>query len=160
MTETAEQKLKAAETYALNLAKGLASKHFPNNEWEPLEGDLIGLLTQIDNMTTELVNKTRLKIAFRRALSDLPEIAPPEIRGLLSSVHMSDAFINEGKRLQRVHGLDAVAPRVEQECGAGAWSLMRSGVLAAKTKVATLPILPPAEVHTKNNTGETSEGNN
>jgi hypothetical protein len=133
MSETPVEKLKAAERYALGLAKGLHAKHFPNNdEWQPLEGDLIGLLTQIDNMTTELVNRTRLKIAFRRALSDLPEIAPPEIRGLLSSVQMADVFVNEGKRLQRVHGLDAVAPRLEQECGAGAWSLMRNGVLAAK----------------------------
>lgn len=137
MSETAEEQLKAAESYALGLAKRLHEKHFSGNEgWHPLEGDLIGLLTQIDNMTTELVNRTKLKIAFRRALSDLPEIAPPEIRGLLSSIHMSDVFQSEGKRLQRIHGLDAVAPRVEQECGAGAWSLMRKGVLAAKERDA------------------------
>lgn len=133
MSETAEEQLKAAERYALGLAKGLHEKHFHSNEeWQPLEGDLIGLLTQIDNMTTALVNKTRLKVAFRRALSDLPEIAPPEIAGLLSSVHMADVFMAEGKRLQRIHGIDAVSPRVEQECGAGAWSFMRNGVVAAK----------------------------
>lgn len=75
--------------------------------------------------------KSRLRLAFRKALAELPEIAPAEIRSVLSSVHMQDEFLAEGKRLQRVHGLDAVAPRVEQECGAGAWSFMRQGVRAA-----------------------------
>ena len=78
----------------------------------------------------------RLRLVFRKALSDLPEIAPPEIARVLSSVHMRDEFIEEGKRLQRIHGLDAVPPRVEQECGAGAWSMMRSGVLTARTNEA------------------------
>ena len=65
--------------------------------------------------------KAKLRLAFRKALADLPEIAPKEIASILSSVHMRDEFIIEGKRLQRKHGLDAVPPRVEQECGAGAW---------------------------------------
>lgn len=75
--------------------------------------------------------KSRLRMEFRKALSELPEIAPPLIASILSSVHMHDAFWEEGKRLQRVHGLEAVAPRVEQECGAGAWAFMRAGVVAA-----------------------------
>lgn len=76
--------------------------------------------------------KANLRLAFRKALADLPEIAPAEVASVLSSVHMRDEIFNEGKRLQCVHGTDAVAPRVEQECGAGAWSFMRQGVLAAK----------------------------
>ena len=89
---------------------------------------------EIEKIKFEAVQsyKTRLRVEFRKALSDLPEIAPREIASVLSSVHMRDEFFNEGKRLQRIHGLDAVAPRVEQECGAGAWSLMRNGVLAAR----------------------------
>lgn len=79
----------------------------------------------------ELNTKSKIRLAFRKALSSLPEIAPPEVRPVLSSVLMRDEFINEGKRLQREHGVDAVAPRVEQECGAGAWSFMRAGVLSA-----------------------------
>lgn len=75
--------------------------------------------------------KSKLRLAFRKALSTLPEIAPSEIASVLASVHMQDEFLAEGKRLQMRHGLDAVAPRVEQECGAGAWSFMRQGVLAA-----------------------------
>ena len=75
--------------------------------------------------------KREIRFAFRKALVELPEIAPPEISGLLASVMMHDAFLTEGKRLQREHGTDAVAPRVEQECAAGAWSFMRQGVLTA-----------------------------
>jgi len=48
---------------------------------------------------------------------------------------MHDAFFQEGKRLQMEYGVDVVAPRVEQECGAGAWSFMRAGVLASTRPV-------------------------
>ena len=82
--------------------------------------------------------KREIRMAFQKALADLPEIAPPEISVLLSSVHMDDAFQNEGCRLQRVHGTDAVAPRVEQECAAGAWSFMRQGILAAVSGGVTI----------------------
>jgi len=75
--------------------------------------------------------KAKLRAAFRKALSDLPEIAPSEISSILSSVYMKDEFWREGKRLQLEHGLDAVAPRLEQECGAGAWSFIRQGILTA-----------------------------
>lgn len=86
--------------------------------------------------------KAKLRLAFRRALSELPEIAPPEVASVLSSVHMQDEFLIEGKRLQREHGTEAVAPRVEQECGAGAWSFMRKGVMAA---IAHPPASAPTE---------------
>lgn len=43
-----------ATRYAENLAVAL-SRHFPHvPQWKPLTGDLIGLLTQIDNMTAGL----------------------------------------------------------------------------------------------------------
>jgi hypothetical protein len=49
----AEQQKAAA--YAENLAVSLA-RHYPENTvWKPLTGDLIGLLTQIDNATAGLV---------------------------------------------------------------------------------------------------------
>ncbi len=75
--------------------------------------------------------KAHIRLAFRKALSDLPEIAPADVVSVLSSVLMRDEFLLEGKRLQMEHGVSAVAPRVEQECGAGAWSFMREGVLHA-----------------------------
>ncbi len=80
--------------------------------------------------------KSKIRVAFRKALSDLPEIAPNEIASVLSSVPMRDEFFVEGKRLQMKHGVSAVAPRVEQECGAGAWSFMRAGVLSALAEPA------------------------
>lgn len=44
-----------ATRYAEQLAVSLASKHYSEVvQWRPLSGDLIGLLTQIDNMTTGL----------------------------------------------------------------------------------------------------------
>ncbi|WP_048647519.1 hypothetical protein [Nitratireductor soli] len=94
---------------------------------------------QVERETREIERnvKSKLRAAFRKALSDLPEIAPPEIASVLSNVHMQDEFLSEGKRLQMQHGLAAVPPRVEQECGAGAWSLMRAGVLSALSATQT-----------------------
>lgn len=41
-----------ASRYAEQLAVAIAAKHYPDvPEFQPLSGDLIGLLTQIDNMT-------------------------------------------------------------------------------------------------------------
>lgn len=84
--------------------------------------------------------RSKLRIAFRKALSDLPEIAPAEIASVLASVHMRDEFLTEGKRLQMKHGVRAVAPRVEQECGAGAWSFMRAGIISALAEPAESPV--------------------
>lgn len=44
----------AAYTYALHLANTLRDKHFPDNPWTPAD-DTLGLLMQIDNMTSALV---------------------------------------------------------------------------------------------------------
>ena len=42
--------------YAERLATILATKHWPEaDQWRPLTGDIIGLLTQIDNATAGLV---------------------------------------------------------------------------------------------------------
>lgn len=50
-----------AAGYAERLAVALWEKHYRDEapNWEPLRGDLIGLLTQIDNMTTGLVKGKR-----------------------------------------------------------------------------------------------------
>lgn len=52
--EQLRRKRDEATRYAENLAVAL-SRHFPHvPQWKPLSGDLIGLLTQIDNMTAGL----------------------------------------------------------------------------------------------------------
>jgi hypothetical protein len=44
-----------ARRYAEQLAVALAAKHYPDvPQWNPLTGDLWGLISQIDNMTTGL----------------------------------------------------------------------------------------------------------
>lgn len=59
-----------AARYAERLAATLHAKHFPEaTQWKPLSGDLIGLLTQIDNMTSAL-SRTKAEagepVAWRR----------------------------------------------------------------------------------------------
>ena len=44
-----------ANAYAEQLSVSLGAKHYPEvTQWKPLTGDLIGLLSQIDNMVTGL----------------------------------------------------------------------------------------------------------
>jgi hypothetical protein len=47
--------------YAESLAVSLWEKHWKTDapDWKPLSGDLIGILTQIDNMTVGLVRTGR-----------------------------------------------------------------------------------------------------
>lgn len=56
--ERLEKALETATGYAERLAVVLMEKHFPDaTTWKPLSGDLIGILTQIDNLTTGLCRK-------------------------------------------------------------------------------------------------------
>lgn len=70
-----ETKLEKAYQYALHFADAFTKKHFPENTgWEPFD-DLLGLLTQIDNMTTVLQAKldeaqAELREARMQAISD------------------------------------------------------------------------------------------
>lgn len=50
-----------AERYAERLATVLWEKHWKADspQWRPLSGDLIGILTQIDNMTAGLVRASK-----------------------------------------------------------------------------------------------------
>lgn len=57
--------METAYGYARRLAESLASKHWPENVgWEPLP-DLIGVLSQIDNMTTLMDDQKRELEAWR-----------------------------------------------------------------------------------------------
>lgn len=52
---------KEATRYAERLAVALHQKHYPEVvQWKPLSGDLLGLLTQIDNMTAGLARSSDL----------------------------------------------------------------------------------------------------
>ena len=57
-------KLAEAERYAERLAVALAARHYPEADmWRPLSGNLLGLLTQIDNMTSGLSRTARAERA-------------------------------------------------------------------------------------------------
>jgi hypothetical protein len=60
--------------YARRLAEHLAAKHWPENTgWSALP-DLMGVLSQIDNMTTGLVHKDRLAEVEREALERAAQV--------------------------------------------------------------------------------------
>lgn len=53
-----QKEIETATGYAERLSVALMEKHFPEaTTWKPLSGDLIGILTQIDNLTTGLCRK-------------------------------------------------------------------------------------------------------
>ena len=55
-----DQDYEQAYQYALTLADSLRKRHYPDNtDWRPLHGDLVGLLTQIDNMVADLCDPTQ-----------------------------------------------------------------------------------------------------
>lgn len=56
--ERLRDELASASGYAEQMVIQLAGRCFPElDEWQPLSGDMIGLLTQIDNMTAGLVRR-------------------------------------------------------------------------------------------------------
>lgn len=56
-----------ARRYAEQLAVSLAAKHYPDvPQWKPLSGDLWGMLSQIDNMTTGMCRSDALATANAR----------------------------------------------------------------------------------------------
>ena len=60
-TPPAERVVEVAAQYAERLANVLWEKHYRNAapNWKPLTGDLIGIITQIDNMTSGLALTTK-----------------------------------------------------------------------------------------------------
>lgn len=134
-TRTVSTELTPAQRQAFEEAVERYGKSFfanPDLIWKTLLGAQQN--AQEEDVRSAVDAKFAVRVAFRKAVQSLPEIAPKEVLAVLGSVPMSDAFFHEGKRLQRLYGLDAVAPRVEQECAAGVWSFMRQGILAASPK--------------------------
>jgi len=107
--------------YALNLADCLV-KHYPDavkNGWRPL-GDLLGLLTQIDNMVAELIPADTpacdTKTAENAAQTDLcKENAPQEA----AKVTLADL-----RPIWKAHGGDWHGPKVER------WSIPEANMPA------------------------------
>lgn len=63
-----DKEIADATAYAENLASALHSQHYAENtSWRPLSGDLVGLLTQIDNMTAGLARNAAFLTAAEQA---------------------------------------------------------------------------------------------
>jgi hypothetical protein len=59
--------------------------------------------------------------ALLHALRDLPELPNPMVLNSLGTIGRFREDYDEGKRIQRERGLEAVPPRAECEIGAGFW---------------------------------------
>lgn len=70
----------AAYQYALNLANSLRERLFPDNtNWRPL-GDLLGLLTQIDNMTTAIAPPVGARVTDWQPIETAPYGVPVRVK--------------------------------------------------------------------------------
>jgi len=70
---------------------------------------------------SELKYYTDRWFALLDALRDLPELPDPLVLSVLSHCAKFPEDWNEGNRIQRERGLDAVPPNTECEKGAGYW---------------------------------------
>lgn len=60
-----DELLSEATRHAESIAIAIHGKHFPEiDQWKPHSGDLIGLLTQIDNMTASMKRARKSEPAF------------------------------------------------------------------------------------------------
>lgn len=121
--EKAEADLAEAQRYATNLCTAIVSEHYPENtEWRPLPS-LGGVLSQIDNASTGLVNRERLELAerqrdeARKALEPFARIEPVSI-SLLGGEHISsDAFRAARKLVERAEKAEARVAELEAKHG-------------------------------------------
>lgn len=95
---------------------------------EPYENTLT-----IEELRKEVRREWDAKHALVDALRNLPEVPDWRVLKLLSRAATFPDDASIGKAMQRVHGLDAVAPRLESEMGAGLWSRIRAGLLATSS---------------------------
>lgn len=83
----------------------------------------------LEELRKEVRREWDAKHSLVKALKELPEVPDWRVLKLLShaAAFPDDATI--GKAMQRVHGLESIAPKVEYEMGAGLWKRIRDGLL-------------------------------
>lgn len=100
---------------------------------EPLENTM-----SIDELRREVRNLWNRELALNHDLRDLPAVPSFETMRAICNAAMGtrqpDVF-EMGKLLQREHS-GLVPHKAEYECATGLWSLMRAGILAARTAPA------------------------
>lgn len=86
------------------------------SEIEPYENTFT-----LEDLRKEVRRQWDTRNAFVKALKELPEVPDWRVLKLLSRAAKFPEDWESGKRMQRKHGLDAIAPRTEYEMGAGLW---------------------------------------
>lgn len=81
-----------------------------------------------ESLRKELAWELERLAALREAFQDLPEVAPIPALHLLNDFSMWPRDWDRGKELQRKHGLAAIPPNSECECGAGLWAIIREAL--------------------------------
>lgn len=94
------------------------------DDMEPYENTLT-----LEELRKEIRREWDTKHALVKALKELPEVPDWRVLKLLSRAAVFPDDANVGKTMQREHGLEAIAPRVESEMGAGLWKRIRDGLL-------------------------------
>ena len=73
----------------------------------------------LDDLRKEVRRQWDTRNALVKALRELPEVPDWRVLKLLSHAAKFPEDGEIGKSMQRTHGFDAIAPRVEYEMGAG-----------------------------------------
>lgn len=97
------------------------------SELEPYENTL-----SIEQLRSELRYYLDAHYGILYALRDAPELPPPFVLLHLGKVAKWPEDSKRGKELQRQHGLDAIPPKSECECGAGLWDRIRRGLIQSQ----------------------------
>ena len=84
----------------------------------------------LEDLRKEVRRQWDARNALVRALRDLPEVPDWRVQRLLGMADTNEDA-NIGKRLQREHGFDLIAPKFEYEIGAGLWHRIREGLIAS-----------------------------
>lgn len=83
----------------------------------------------LEDLRKEVRRQWDARNALVKALKELPEVPDWRVLKMLSHSAKFPEDANIGKAIQREHGLEAIAPRVEYEMGAGLWKRIRDGLL-------------------------------
>jgi hypothetical protein len=81
-----------------------------------------------ESLVNELAWEIERIFALREAFKELPEVPPVEAQSLLHEFSTWPRDWERGKKMQRQHGIEAVPPNTECECGAGLWALLREAL--------------------------------
>lgn len=147
-----DRRIAEATGYAERLLVALEAKHFGDNpNWRPLSGDMIGILTQIDNLTTALTRSARI--------ASLERVA--EAAHFLLCWHHQDAIDKDPPLDRRGWRITDLHPSVRDRLDSGEQNIWDAlSALPTPTESGRAPPLasPAAATPTANREGTDSAG--